>query len=112
MDVFKDKNWLKFRRIDPKYKECLNAFLDYTFATSSSNNKIPCPCLTYVKCVYHERKAESGQLIKKINTNYQKNILAYHKEPTNSEDDGDNDMIDDKFNNENYVLFDHGTDGQ
>ena len=65
MDVFKDKSWVKFRRIDDGYKECLNAFLDHEFATSADNNKIPCPCLICSNRFYHEREIVRGHLIMK-----------------------------------------------
>jgi len=105
MDVFKDKSWVKFRRIDDGYKECLNAFLDHAFATSADNNKILCHCSICANRFYHEREIMRGHLIiKGIDADYGKCILVFHGEPIMSDDEADDVMVDDAFNNENYGL--------
>ena len=99
---------MKFRRIDDGYKECLNAFLDHMFATSVDNNKISCPHSICANHFYDEREIIRDHLIiKGMNAGYQKFIWTFHRKPTISDDDADDDIVDDAFNDENYGLFDH-----
>ena len=75
MNVFKDKSWVKLRRMSNEYKECLDVFFDRAFATSSIDNKIACPWALCGKCFFHERKAMRGHLLMKaIDGDYQKGI--------------------------------------
>ena len=108
MEVFRNKSQVKFRIIDGGYKECLNAFLNHAFATSTDNNKIPCTCSICSNHFYHKREIVGGHLIMKgADADYHNCIWVFHGEPTMSDDDSNNYMVDDIFNNKNYRLFDH-----
>ena len=75
MDVFKDRSWVMFRGTDDGYNECLNAFLDHVFATSTNNYMITCPCSICANCFYHEREIVRGHLMmKEVDADYQKCI--------------------------------------
>jgi len=58
------------------------------------------------------RETMRGYLIfKGIDANYHKWIWLLHGEPTMSNDYGDDDIVDDASNNENYRLFDDEMQG-
>jgi len=56
---------VKLQRIDNEYKECLDAFLDHAFTTSSNDDKIACPCVIYANRFYYVREIVKGHLIMK-----------------------------------------------
>ena len=73
MDVFTDKSWVRLRRMSSEYEECLDAFLDHAFATSSIDNKVACPCALCGNRFYHERETVRGHLLMKaMDGDYQK----------------------------------------
>jgi len=99
MDVFKDKSWVNWRRIENKYKEYINAFLDHAFATFAVGDKITCRCVTFVDRFHHKREVvRFHPLMKGMDVNYHKHVWVYHGEPILSDNDNDRVMLDDSFN--------------
>ena len=108
MDVFKDKSWVKLRRMDNEYMEYLNAFLDHAFSTSAVDDKILCPCTTCANRFHHEREVVRVHLLMKgMDANYRKHVWVYHGEPILSDNDGNDEMLDDQFNHESHGSIEH-----
>ena len=71
MDVFKDKSWVKLRRMDNEYMEYLSVFLDPAFATSAVDDKISYLCITSANRLHHEREVVRVHLVMKwMDANY------------------------------------------
>jgi len=103
-----DKSWVKLRRMSSEYKECINAFLDHAFVTSSIDNKIAYPHALCGNRFYHERETLRGHLLlKAMDGDYQKDIWVFHGEHSFTDYDSDRDVVDDEFIYENHESFEH-----
>ena len=108
MDVFKDKSWVKLRRMDNEYIEYLNAFLDHAFATSAVDDKISCPCTTCANRFHHKREVMRVHLFMKgMDANYHKYVQVCYGEPILSDNDGNDEVLDDQFHYKNHGSIEH-----
>ena len=99
---------MELRRTDNEYMDYLNAFLDHVFATSAVDDKISCPCTTCTNRFHHEREVVRVHLLMKgMDANYYKHVWVYHGEQILSDNDGNDEMLDDQFNNESHGSIEH-----
>ncbi|CAH9070188.1 unnamed protein product [Cuscuta epithymum] len=51
--VYKNREWMQFKKADPRYKIGVKQFLEFAFSQKSMHDMVPCPCM---KCNNERRK--------------------------------------------------------
>jgi len=108
MDVFEDKIWVTWSRMDSDYKEYLNAFLDYAFTNSALVIRLH----AHVVCgnrFHYEREVIRCYLLIEGWTLVILNMYGFIMGANSIESDNedDDDMSDDQFDHGNHGSFKH-----